>query len=104
MPAQKYPRVTKDEADAWLQSMSDFPSTHDAWAHHQRMARAVCADLLECQQQLADRKIIERAKGELMKRHHTTEDRAYDMMRKAAQDASTTIAKIAQQIVARYQT
>lgn len=56
-------------------------------------------ELDETRQQLADRKLIERAKGILMKQRKVTEDAAYDLLRRAAMDANLRIAQVAQSVV-----
>lgn len=49
--------------------------------------------------QLEDRKVIERAKGLLMKKFNLNEDAAYKEMQKKAMNSSKTIAQIAKTIV-----
>lgn len=56
-------------------------------------------ELKDTQNQLADRKIIEKAKGLLMKTKNWDEERAYRAMRKMAMDQSKTIAGIAHNIL-----
>jgi len=50
--------------------------------------------------ELADRKIIDRAKGILMKMRGCTEDEAYKMLRKSAMDRNRKVAEIAESLVA----
>jgi len=57
-------------------------------------------ELEETRHQLADRKIIERAKGLLMKQHGISEDKAYNALRKAAMDRNQKIGEIARTLVA----
>lgn len=57
-------------------------------------------DLADAKASLAARKIIEKAKGALMKRRKLDEQAAYALLRKAAMDQGKTIAEIAQQLVA----
>jgi two-component system, response regulator / RNA-binding antiterminator len=49
--------------------------------------------------QLADRKMIERAKGLLMQQRGCSEDEAYRALRKQAMDQETTVAEIAKSVV-----
>ncbi len=48
---------------------------------------------------LEDRKVIDRAKGILMKAKELTEDEAYALMRKTAMNENKKIAEIAQSII-----
>jgi response regulator NasT len=56
-------------------------------------------ELDDTRQQLADRKIIDRAKGILMKQRGVGEEKAYELLRKAAMDANLRIAQVAQSVV-----
>lgn len=56
-------------------------------------------ELDETRQQLADRKIIDRAKGILMKQRGVGEEKAYELLRKAAMDANLRVAQVAQSLV-----
>jgi two-component system, response regulator / RNA-binding antiterminator len=56
-------------------------------------------DLADARTQLQDRKVIERAKGFLMKRQGVGEEEAYGLLRKAAMDKGLKVADIAQRIV-----
>jgi response regulator NasT len=56
-------------------------------------------ELDDTKRQLADRKVIDRAKGILMKQRALTEEQAYEAMRKAAMDANLRLAEIAQSVV-----
>jgi response regulator NasT len=56
-------------------------------------------ELDETKQQLADRKVIDRAKGILMKQRSLSEDEAYELLRKAAMDANLRIAQVAQSVI-----
>ena len=62
---------------------------------HQSLRR----DLSDAQTQLADRKLIERAKGLVMKQKSIGEDDAYRLLRKMAMDRNTKLADVAEQIV-----
>ena len=50
-------------------------------------------------QQLADRKLIERAKGILMRRTGTSEQEAYRILQRTSQDRSVPMTKIAQAVL-----
>ena len=56
-------------------------------------------ELAEARTQLADRKVVDRAKGLLMQRHQIGEPEAYARIRKAAMDKGLKMADIAQRIV-----
>jgi response regulator NasT len=61
--------------------------------------RALRAELKETQDKLAERKVIERAKGIVMKQKGVTEEEAYRVMRKLAMDRNRKLLEIAQQII-----
>ena len=48
---------------------------------------------------LAERKVIERAKGLLMDRHHCTEDEAYRKLRRLAMDKNLKLSDVAQRMI-----
>jgi response regulator NasT len=48
---------------------------------------------------LANRKVIERAKGRLMEQFSLTEDQAYTRMRKAAMDRQLPLVEIARRVM-----
>jgi two-component system, response regulator / RNA-binding antiterminator len=56
-------------------------------------------ELVEARTQLADRKLLDRAKGLLMQRHGINEPEAYTRLRKAAMDKGLKMTEIAQRIV-----
>lgn len=56
-------------------------------------------ELADARGQLADRKLIDRAKGLLMQRHQIGEPEAYARLRKAAMDKGLKMADVAQRIV-----
>jgi two-component system, response regulator / RNA-binding antiterminator len=56
-------------------------------------------ELAEARSQLADRKVVDRAKGLLMQRHQIGEPEAYARIRKAAMDKGLKMGDIAQRIV-----
>jgi len=63
--------------------------------HEETMRR----ELAEARSQLAERKVVDRAKGLLMQRHQIGEPEAYARIRKAAMDKGLKMADIAQRIV-----
>jgi two-component system, response regulator / RNA-binding antiterminator len=63
---------------------------------HEEMMRR---ELAEAKSQLAERKVVDRAKGLLMQRHQISEPDAYARIRKAAMDKGLKMADIAQRIV-----
>jgi len=56
-------------------------------------------ELAEVRNQLADRKVVERAKGLLMQRHQIAEPEAYARLRKAAMDKGMKMSEVAQRII-----
>ena len=56
-------------------------------------------ELNDTRQQLEDRKLIDRAKGILMKQRGIDEEKAYSMLRKAAMSDNLRIAQVAQGII-----
>jgi response regulator NasT len=56
-------------------------------------------ELAQARSQLAERKVIDRAKGLMMQRHQIAEPEAYARIRKAAMDKGLKMADIAQRIV-----
>jgi two-component system, response regulator / RNA-binding antiterminator len=63
--------------------------------HEEQMRR----DLADARNQLADRKLLDRAKGLMMQRHQIGEPEAYMRLRKAAMDKGLRITEVAQRIV-----
>ena len=61
--------------------------------------QALRQDLSLAQNQLAERKLIERAKGIVMQQKKVSEDAAYNLMRKMAMQRNTKLADIAAQII-----
>jgi len=57
-------------------------------------------ELTEARTKLSDRKLIERAKGILIKEKGVSEDEAYRMLRKLAMDRSVSMGTIAEQVIA----
>lgn len=56
-------------------------------------------ELSETKLRLAERKIIERAKGLLMERHHCSEDEAYRKLRRLAMDKNLKLSEVAQRML-----
>ena len=56
-------------------------------------------DLAEAQQQLAERKLVERAKGIVMKQKGVDEDTAYHLLRKLAMRRNSKLVDVATQVV-----
>lgn len=56
-------------------------------------------ELEETRTKLAERKVVERAKGLLMERHHCTEDEAYSKLRRLAMDKNLKLAELAQRML-----
>ena len=61
--------------------------------------RALREELKSMQGRLAERKVIERAKGLVMKQKGVDEEEAYRVMRKLAMDRNRRLLEIAQQII-----
>ena len=61
--------------------------------------RALRAELKTAQGRLAERKIIEKAKGVVMQQKQISEDDAYRLMRKLAMDRNVTLLELAQQLL-----
>lgn len=64
-----------------------------------REFEALRQELSDTKSQLADRKIIEKAKGILMRQHGISEDKAYAALRKAAMDRNQRMGDIARTLV-----
>lgn len=56
-------------------------------------------ELIETRMKLAERKVIERAKGLLMERHRCTEDEAYRKLRRLAMDKNLRLSEVAQRML-----
>ncbi|HEV8258577.1 MAG TPA: ANTAR domain-containing protein [Casimicrobiaceae bacterium] len=61
--------------------------------------RALRDELKSMQERLAERKVVERAKGILMKQKGVAEDEAFRLMRKLAMDRNRKLLDVAQQII-----
>jgi AmiR/NasT family two-component response regulator len=67
-------------------------------------AQAIAREAADLRQALEDRKLIERAKGAVMRRLRLEEDEAFRCMRKLASDHNQKLAQLANQIVAAEET
>jgi response regulator NasT len=56
-------------------------------------------ELDRAKQELEDRKVVERAKGILMRERGLSEDAAYGLLRKAAMNENRRLAEVAQSVV-----
>jgi len=56
-------------------------------------------ELEEVRNQLAERKVIERAKGQLMERQQCTEEQAYSKLRRLAMDRNLKLVEVAQRML-----
>ena len=61
--------------------------------------QAVKDELAETRNRLSERKLVERAKGILMKEKKLSEDAAYRMLRKLAMDKNLSLGALAEQVV-----
>ncbi|HEX9301478.1 MAG TPA: ANTAR domain-containing protein [Casimicrobiaceae bacterium] len=61
--------------------------------------QALREELRDAQTKLAERKVIERAKGFLMQQKGVSEDEAYRLLRKLAMDRNAKLLDVAQQVV-----
>jgi len=64
-----------------------------------RREQKLLDELSDTRRQLADRKLIERAKGVLMARNKLTEDEAYQRLRSMAMNKKLRLAEVAQRIL-----
>jgi response regulator NasT len=64
-----------------------------------RRERKLLDELSDTRQKLAERKVVERAKGMLMARYKLTEDQAYQKLRSMAMNKKLKLAEIAQRIL-----
>ncbi|MGE5523402.1 MAG: ANTAR domain-containing response regulator [Rhodospirillaceae bacterium] len=61
--------------------------------------QSVHAELAETRRKLSERKLIDRAKGLLMKEKNISEDEAYRLLRKLAMDKSVTMSAVCEQVI-----
>lgn len=64
-----------------------------------KQEQKLLSELSDTKHKLAERKVIERAKGLLMARHRLTEDQAYQKLRNMAMNKNLKLADIAQRIL-----
>ncbi|HJV01651.1 ANTAR domain-containing protein [Duganella sp. FT3S] len=64
-----------------------------------KQEQKLLTELNDTKHKLAERKVIERAKGLLMARHRLTEDQAYQKLRNMAMNKNLKLAEIAQRIL-----
>jgi len=83
---------------AGLQAERIKPVLDVALARFKR-ERKLQGELLDTRRQLAERKLIERAKGLLMARHRMSEDQAYQKLRSMAMNKNLKLAELAQRIL-----
>ncbi len=62
--------------------------------------QSVRAELAQTKNKLSERKLIDRAKGILMKEKHLPEEDAYRLLRKLAMDRSAPMGTVAEQVIA----
>lgn len=74
------------------------PALEIAWARFQE-ARSLAKENADLKQTLQNRKLIERAKGVLMKRHRWSEAEAFRRIQKGAMNRRKTMAELAQTIL-----
>jgi response regulator NasT len=63
-------------------------------------SQALRKELEEARASLAERKVIERAKGIVMKQRACSEEEAYRLLRRAAMDGNKRLAEVAEQLIA----
>ena len=59
-----------------------------------------CRAVASAKRALAERKVIERAKGVLMARHDISEDAAYTQLRKVSMDRNVRLVDVAEALLA----
>ena len=65
----------------------------------QRAEQKLRTELSDTKHKLAERKLLERAKGLLMKRHGLSEDEAYQKLRQLAMNKNLKLSEVAQRIL-----
>jgi response regulator NasT len=83
---------------AGLQSDRIKPVLNVALARF-RQEQKLLAELSDAKSKLAERKVIDRAKGVLMSHHKLSEDQAYQKLRSMAMNKNLKLAEIAQRIL-----
>ena len=74
------------------------PAINVAIARQEQM-RQLAREASDARQRLADRALVERAKGRLQAERGLTEDEAFIWMRRAAMNARSTLAKVAEEVL-----
>jgi response regulator NasT len=79
---------------------------HHRFEHIIKLARtrfayteSLHSELQHTKQKLEERKVVERAKGVIMRQKRLTEDKAYQIMRRSAMENNLTMAQVAQNIL-----
>ena len=83
---------------AGLQAERVKPVLHVALARF-RQEQKLLAELQDSRHKLAERKVVDRAKGLLMARQQLTEDQAYQKLRTMAMNKKLKLAELAQRII-----
>ena len=83
---------------AGLQTQRLAPVLHVAIARFEQDL-ALREELSKAQAQLASRKLVDKAKGILMREQGLDEDRAYQRLRKLAMDRGEALAQVAQRVI-----
>jgi response regulator NasT len=95
-------RASQEHVLAYLVKPFDHyqlgPAIQVAWARFEEM-RGLSSENARLQQTLENRKLIERAKGVLMKRHRWTEQEAFRRLQRAAMNQRTTMAALARRVL-----
>jgi response regulator NasT len=64
-----------------------------------RQEQKLLAELSDTKLKLAERKVLERAKGLLMEHHKLSEQEAYQKLRRLAMDKNLKLSEVAQRII-----
>lgn len=81
-----------------IEAFQLVPAIQVAWARFEEM-RKLSNENASLQQNLENRKLIERAKGVLMKRYHWTEDAAFKRLQRGAMNRRMTMRDLAQAVL-----
>ena len=85
--------------DSGYEVVSSLSANPDLVLMNGKSAIARLDELARLRQQLAERKLVERAKGLLMKARSLDEAQAYALLRKSAMDRNLRIGEVAQQFL-----
>lgn len=77
-----------------------IPAVEIALSQKERLD-AMKQNVLQLKQSIEDRKTIERAKGRIMKTLRMEEEEAYALLRNASMNRGTTLAKVAEMVIAK---